>query len=182
MTNRRDDDDSGLNPLLIFAILSGILVLIVMVVFVIVIIAAASSTSTSRVATTNGPYNIAARPLPSVPNAATLLPKQLDKFQRGSLTGTLDNFKATYKNGDYQIDISGTQAISVVLAQSYVDSALRKDGAAAIIQRQQNSDPSYYLTTGSGAIRLVWSHYRWFFDVKANSQAALDEFMKVFKY
>jgi hypothetical protein len=180
MANRQDNDDSGPNPLLIFAILSAILVLIVMIVFVVVIISATSSTN--KLSATNGPYNVAVRPIPNVSNTTALLPKQLDKFQRGALTGTIDNFKATYKNGDYQIDISGSQAISVILAQSYVNSALQKDGAAAMVQRQQNSDPSYYLTTGTGAVHFVWSHYRWFFDVKANSQAALDEFMKVFKY
>jgi hypothetical protein len=180
MANRQDNNDSGPNPLLIFAILSGILVIVVMIVFVVIVIGGVTSTNKSP--SSPDPYSVSTRPLPNVTNAGALLPKQLGKFQRGALTGTLDDYKATYKNGDYQIEISGSQAISVPLAKALVNTALKADSAAAIVQRQVNSDPSYYLTNSQGAIHYVWSHYRWFFDVKANSQAALDEFMKVFQY
>ncbi len=47
---------------------------------------------------------------------------------------------------------------------------------------QQLKDPSYYLNNANkGAVRFVWSHDRWYFDVQANSQQGLDDFMRDFK-
>src|SRR5690242_464869 len=126
MQNRQNSEHNEPNPLLIFAILSGIFVLIVMVVFIAVIFMGAASLNKPPVS--NGPYNLVARPLPeanNVKNAGLLLPKQLGDFQRGTLNGTLDNFKTTYQKGDYRIDISGSQAVSVVSAQAYVNRTMQ---------------------------------------------------------
>ena len=180
MARQQDDDNDGLNPLLIFAVISAIFVVVIMIIFIVVIVIGASAvTSSSKI---NGPYDVLSRPLPKVSSATALLPKQLGSFQRGTLNGTLDDYQTTYKSGDYQIDISGSQAISVALAQAYVNKAMQAENTASIVLRQLNPDPSYYITSGKGPVHYVWSHYIWFFNVKANSQAALDEFMKVFKY
>lgn len=180
MSGRHDKDDDGPNPLLIFAVLSGIFVFVIMVIFIIVLVLGAGSvTSSSNI---NGPYDVVTRPLPNAATAAALFPKQLGSFQRGTLTGGLNDFTVTYKSGDHQVQMSGSQAISVALAQTYVSNALQQETALSIVQRQVSSDPSYYLGSGKGTVHFVWSHYIWYFNVKANSQAALDEFMKVFKY
>ncbi len=180
MAKRQNRDDDGPNPLLIFAVLSAIFVLIVMIVFIVVVIIGATAVTSPT--NTKGPYNVAARLVPTTDNAATLLPKQIGGFQRGPLTGSIDEFQATYKSGSDQIDISGSRSVSVALAQALVNNAMQTDNAGGIVQRSTGTDPSYYLTTGKGPIHFVWSHYIWYFNVKANSQAALDEFMKVFKY
>jgi len=180
MSRRQDNEDDGPSPLLIFAVLSGIFVMVIMVIFIVVIVIGASALTSSS--DTNGPYNTVARPLPKVSTEAVLFPKQLGNFQRKTMTGDLNEFTATYKTDVYQIDISGAQAVSVPLAQAYVNDALEKDTSVSVIKRQMSSDPSYYLGLGKNTVHYIWSHYIWFFNVKANSQAALDEFMKVFKY
>lgn len=180
MAKRQTNDEEPLNPLLIFAIISTGFVLIIMVIFIVLVAVGANSVTNPK--DTKGPYDVIARLVPTVDNAAALLPKQLGSFQRGPLTGSIDDFQATYKSSDFQIDISGSRAISVASAQAYVKNALQANDASAIAQRDLDSDPAYYLTSGKGRIHYVWSHYIWYFNVTASSQAALDEFMKVFKY
>jgi hypothetical protein len=174
-------EDDAPNPFNVFIILSIIVVVIIMIVFaVLIMISVSSSSSTAR--RENGPYGVALRPIPEATQAIQVLPETLGNFKRDKLTGTIKDFKATYKKGDYSVEIRGELMVNLRAAQASVADLANVVGIGNTPYRQLNGDPSYFLTAGNGAIRYAWSHNRWFFDIKANSQAALDEFMKVFKY
>ena len=175
--------DNGPNPLIIFVLLSIVIVVLGIVGFVVLIVASTASTGGSQLSGDAGPYNLAQRIIP-VDNTApkVLLPTQIGDFKRGVLYGDLQDFKMTYVSGNYKIDLEGSQEVNISAAQAAVADVGRVVGLGVALKRQLNQDPSYFLSGKSGAIRFTWSHGRWFFDIKANSQQALDEFMKGFKY
>jgi hypothetical protein len=127
-----------------------------------------------------GPYGLTIHPIPSAVQAMDLLPEQFGSFQSLPITGTLKDFKTIYTNGSHTIELSGTSSINLLPpspAWAMLRGCLNKAA-----QRELEQDPSYYLTSGEGTIRLAWSHGYWFFDITASSQQALDEFMRVFPY
>jgi hypothetical protein len=175
-------DNDAPNPFNVFIILSVIVVVVVMIGLGVLIAISLASSSNNAVSRENGPYNVSLRPIPQVTQAKDVLPESIGEFKRDNLTGTIKQFKATYKKGDQAIEIEGAQLINFRAAQANVTDVANTVGSGNTPYRKLNADPSYLLTVGTGAIRYAWSHERWFFDIKANSQTALDEFMKVFKY
>ena len=183
MTNRHNQSDSGPDPLIIFVVLSSLLVVTTLIAFGALIIISASQSSGST-STEFGPYNVAQRPIPNVPDPSRLLPATLSDFKRKVLSGGGQDYKATYLSGSNQIVIAISEGVSLRVVQAYVSTAAQTVKDAKITNSVLSGDPSYFVATGtdSTSTRLVWSHDRWFFDVTANSQPALDAFMKVFKY
>ena len=175
-------DDDAPNPFNVFIILSIIVVVVVMIGFAILIMISVASSSSNTTRRENGPYGVVLRPIPEFNQATQVLPETLGEFKRDRLNGTIKEFKTTYRKGEHVIEITGEQMVHVRAAQANVADLANTIGSGNTPYRQLNADPSYILTVGSGTIRYVWSHNRWFFDIKANSQAALDDFMKVFKY
>ncbi len=178
MAPERDDDVS--NTMLILLRVSGILVGIAVLVLVALFIYSRISSQTQN--SDPGPYNVATRPLPAVSQLKDLLPDQLGPFKRTALSGSLPDFSAVYTRGSDKITVAGSQAVSLRAAQAGVLQIARTSGRANTSQLT-DADPSYYLTLRDGGpSRFAWSHNRWFFDVQAASKAALEDFMKVFKY
>ncbi|MEP7285159.1 MAG: hypothetical protein ABI947_05260 [Chloroflexota bacterium] len=175
--------DNGPNPLIIFVLLSVVIVVLGMVGFIVLIVASTSSAGGSQLLGDGGPYNLAQRIVPDDDTPPkVLLPTQIGTFKRDILYGDLQDFKMTYTSGDYKINLEGSQEVNISAAQAAVADVSRVVGLGAAIKRQLNQDPSYFLVNKDGTIRFSWSHGRWFYDIKANSQQALDEFMKGFKY
>jgi hypothetical protein len=177
MAREKDDDVS--NIMLIFvrgsAILVGLAVLALIALFIV------SRLSPGPGPSDPGPYNVASRPVPNVGALEDLLPTQLGPFKRTSLAGALSDFSAVYTRGTDKITIVGSQAVSVRAAQEGVSRVVRTSGRGA--NQLEGADPSYYLTLRDGGpSQYAWSHGRWFFDIQATSQSALDEFMRAFKY
>jgi hypothetical protein len=175
-------DDDAPNPFNIFIIMSIIVVVVVMIGFAILLMISVTSSNSNAVRRENGPYGVALRPIPEANQAVQVLPETLGDFKRDKLNGTIKEFKTVYRKGEHTIEITGEQMVNLRAAQASVSDLANSVGAGNTPYRQLNADPSYVLTAGNGAIRYVWSHNRWFFDIKASSQAALDDFMKVFKY
>lgn len=130
------------------------------------------------------PYEVAGRPLPTAQQPGELLPPTLGNWQRRTLNGRIDNFSATYTNGDNTISLRGSQSVSLVAAVYSVRQVAQTNGPANLAERILDGDlnHSYYLTATASGVRFAWSHDRWFFDIKATSREALDDFMKIFKY
>jgi hypothetical protein len=122
-----------------------------------------------------------------VPDARTpeaLLPLQLGRFQRESLSGSIDDFQAVYSGGADRIVVQGSRAVSYAAAQLGVSRLFDELGAANIVQRIGMGDSrySFYLSQVAGGVRYAWSHLEWYFDVQASSRQALDDFMNSFQY
>jgi hypothetical protein len=178
MSQQRDEEQSG-----IFMAFLGIsAVIVTLVVIGLIVLFAISQVSTKPQSSGSDPYSLAYRALPTVTGIGELLPATLGAFKRNALSGSFETFSATYTSGKDKITLTGSQAVSVRAAQAMVAQAARSASGSVTSQRL-NTDPSYFLSSSAkGPVRLIWSRYRWFFDVQATSQAALDEFMKVFKY
>jgi hypothetical protein len=175
-------EDDAPNPFNVFIILSIIVVVIIMIIFAVLIMIGFSGARSNTVRSQDGPYGVALRPIPEFTQAIQILPETLGDFKRDKVTGTIKDFKTTYKKGNDVIEIRGEQMVNVRAAQATVADLASTVGIGNSPYRQLNTDPSYFLTINNGAVRYAWSHNRWVFDIKANSQAALDDFMKVFKY
>lgn len=181
MAQQREERE-GPDPATIFVLITIVFVIVAMIGFAALFLIGRVNTSTST-DSGNIPYAINERPLPTVNRAVDLLFEQLGPFKRGPVTGTIQNYSATYTNGNNdKIDISGSQEVSFRAAQNDVAMVERNNKLTSVIQRQLNQDPSFIQTGGSGPVYLAWSHERWYFYIKASSQAALDAFMKVFRY
>lgn len=175
-------DDDAPNPLNVFLLLSVAVVVVMMIGLGVLIVISLVNSSGNTARRENGPYNLLMRPVPELTQVREALPETIGEFKRGNLTGTIAEFSATYQKGEYVIEIEGAQAVNVRAAQANVADVAEAGGSGTTPNQRLNTDPSFFLTTGSGSIRYAWSHNRWFFDIKASSQAALDEFMRVFKY
>lgn len=164
-----------------FAVISSLIVLVLIVVFGVVAVrlAADSAAPLERV-----PYNLTARPVPRASRPGELFPQTMGDFQRQTLTGNIENFRAVYTSGEDRIAIRGWQAVSFLAAQVGVRMVMEQVGPASVTQRIEDADPrySYYLSAAGDGMRYAWSHERWFFDVEASSRSALDEFMELFQY
>lgn len=174
--------DDGPSPFNIFIILSVIVVAVAMLVFAGLAIMRVSGVGDSATSREHGPYGISARPIPVALQAKDLLPEKFGDFKRGPITGKISDFKTTYTKGDLQISLAGSSAVNLRAAQASVSDVARAVGAGKNVQRQLDQDPSYYIINDAGLVRFAWSHGYWFFDVTANSQQALDEFMREFPY
>ncbi len=130
------------------------------------------------------PFNILNRPLPTVDRAAQLFPERLPPFQRTRFTGTLPNFAAEYAAGNDVIRIRGSQAVSLAAAQGQVFIVADQLGLAnrAQLLEPAKLDGAYYYTVFRTEALLVYSRQRWFFEIRATSEAALAAFMSVFPY
>jgi len=131
-----------------------------------------------------GPYNIAARRSPMVAFVGDLLPPALGNFTRVSLQGDLQKFKAVYERGAERISVEGAQAVSLAAAQASVMRVQESDsrrGARSMIETARLGF-SFYTYGDAERARLAYNRDRWFFDIIATSQRALDDFMKVFQY
>ena len=178
---QKREDRSGPDPVMIFVLITIAFVVVAVIgLGALFLIGRISGETASQ--QNAPPYDVLLRSVPTANRAVDLLPEQLGPFKRGPVTGTIQNFSASYANSNDKIDISGSQAVSFRAAQADVGLVDHDNKLTNLVQRQLNQDPSYILTGGTGAVRFAWSHERWFFDVKASSQAALDAFMKVFKY
>jgi hypothetical protein len=177
LADQQDDDKSRI--LVIFLAISAIVVLIAVIGLVAIIVFGKMSPSTSG-SSAASPYNLKARPLPELKTLNDLLPPQLGSYKRTASTGDMQDFSATYVKEDHKIVLTGSQAVNVRAAQVGVKNAASSGGFTA---EELDQDPSYFLSApANGPARYVWSHNRWFFDIKASSKAALDDFMTVFKY
>lgn len=174
-------DNRGPDPITIFVLMSIGFVVIAMIGFVVLLILGRTNAQVTIQQDTM-PYDIILRPTPSAQRAVDLLPEKLGAFKRGPVTGTISQYQATYTNGKDKIDISGSREVSFRAAQYDVSQINQTNSVPNVIQHQVNQNPSFILTGGTGPVRFIWSIDRWFFDVKASSQAALDAFMAVFKY
>jgi hypothetical protein len=175
-------EDDAPNPFNVFIILSIVVVVIIMIVFAILIMISVVSANSNTARRENGPYSVVLRPIPEATQAIQVLPEMLGDFQRDKINGSIKDFKATYKKDNDVVEIRSQQMVNVRAAQATVADLASTVGIGNTPYRQLNADPSYFLTVSNGTVRYVWSHNRWLFDIKANSQAALDDFMKVFKY
>jgi hypothetical protein len=177
-----EDADNRLNPMTLIIVLSVVVVGIVVAIFAVLYIIGRNTSDASQGVLV--PYSIATRLVPTTTVVAEILPEQLGNFKRGPITGSIQNYKASYTNGTDKIDLAGSQGVSLRAAQASVANIAQLGNSSSPIQHQLYRDPSfaYILGSGTGPVRLAWSHDRWFFDVKADSQAALDRFMGVFKY
>jgi hypothetical protein len=174
------EQDDVSNVMLFFARASAVFVGVAVLALIGLFIASRLSTGSSG--SNAVPYNVDSRPLPKVSQVGELLPEQLGPFKRTGLKGTLPDFSATYTRGGDTITLAGSQAVSVRAAQAGVAQVARSSGRANTSQLT-DTDPSYYLhITEGGPSRYAWSHNRWFFDIRASSRTALDDFMREFKY
>ena len=175
-----DQDDERTRIITLFLLASAVLVTAAVIVFAVVIVAGRTGAASQ---VTNGlPYNLNSRPYPTTTDLAQILPPTLGKFKRSLFSGSLSDFSATYTADVGKIMLSGSQTVSLALAEFSVQQASKT--VTGLSNKDLGSgDPSYFLLAPeTGPARYVWSHNRWYFDVKATSKAALDEFMKVFKY
>jgi hypothetical protein len=180
MAMAQQQDEERSNVFLIF--IGGSAVIVTLIVIGLIILFAVSQMPTRPQSSGSAPYSLAARLLPTVTGIVDLLPETLGTFKRTAISGGFETFSATYTSGKDKITVAGSQAVSVRAAQASVAQAARIAGGS-VTGQQLNADPSYSLSSNAkGLVRLIWSHNRWFFDVQATSRAALDEFMKAFKY
>lgn len=177
-TNPTQQPDNS-TTMMLFAVISSVFVIIIVVVFVVAILA---GNVANRQPTAANLYNVTTRPLPTVNKLSDLLPATLGRFKRGALSGSFQNFSATYQSGTDSVKISGSQGISVQAALASVAQVATAAGHTG--NESLNVDPSYYLSTapGNGPARFAWSHYVWFFDAQAGTKTALDDFMTAFPY
>lgn len=178
---RPDQEERIAAGLMIFAVVSSLIVMAVIIVLVVVMLNSARPNAISPVA---GPYNLSSRPVPQANTPEALLPPQLGRFQRETLTGSMDDFQATYSSGADRIAIRGSRAVSYAAAQLGVSVILDQLGPANIVQRIGMGDSriSFYLSQVEGGVRYAWNHLEWFFDMQASSRQALDDFMNSFQY
>jgi len=178
--NPREEHGTS-NILLMFIGGSAVLVAVTLIIFVVIL-------GLGRIPTTGqrselGPYSVANRLIPTANQFDQLLPDKIGAFKRTAISGSLPDFRATYTRNTDKITIAGSQAVSLSAAQAGVAQVARAEGGVSTANQQLNKDPSYYLNNANkNAVRFVWSHDRWHFDVVASSQQALDDFMKDFKY
>jgi hypothetical protein len=179
MSKRRNDD--GPNPAMIFIILSVVFVLLTVLAFGALLLLRQVNFQSALGGDTI-PYNLAVRPVPNAKTAADLLPQTLGNFKRGAITGNIQDFQTTYTNGTDKIQLSGSQTVSLVEAQAFVSMFEQANKLTGKENHLLNSDPSFVEIQGATLVQLAWSHNRYYFAIKAPSQAALDAFMQVFKY
>jgi hypothetical protein len=180
MAMAQQQDEGRSNVLLVF--IGGSAVIVTLIVIGLITLFVISRVPTRPQPSGSTPYDLAARVLPTVTGIVDVLPETLGTFKRTALSGGFETFSATYMSGKDKITVVGSQAVSVRAAQASVAQAART-ASGSVTSEQLNADPSYSFTSGDkGLVRLIWSHNRWFFDVQATSRAALDEFMKAFKY
>jgi hypothetical protein len=178
-----EQEERRATALMIFAVASSLVVLALVGLFVFLITREMSAAS--PVSSNTNPYNISVRQLPTGQQPGELMPQTLGKWQRKTLGGRIENFGATYASGAETITIQGSRAVSLVAAVFSVRLVERSNGPANIASRIIDSDLnySYYFSAApNGTVRFAWSHDLWFFDVRASSREALDDFMKIFKY
>lgn len=167
---------------MIFAAVSSLIVLALLVGLLVVV-----SNLVARLAQPVrdfGPYNLAARPIPFVGFVGDLLPPTLGNFTRQTLEGDLQKFRAVYVRGEDQVAIEGSQAVSLAAAQASVNLVQQRDfqGNSRSLIEPSRLGFSFYMYSKADRARLAYSRDRWFFDITASSQRALDDFMGVFQY
>jgi hypothetical protein len=176
-----EKEERTANGLMIFAVISSVVVVVVIIALIVVMFSVAQENVISPVA---GPYNLPSRPVPDATTAEALFPPQLGRFQRETLSGSLDDFQASYSSGADRIAIQGSHAVSYAAAQLGVTQVFDQFGPANIMQRIGMGDSrySFYLSQVEGGVRYAWNHLEWFFDIQASSRQALDDFMDSFQY
>lgn len=178
--NPREEKETS-NILLMFIGGSAVLVAITLIIFLVILALGKLPITGQR--SDFGPYNVVNRLVPTTNQLDQLLPDQVGGFKRASIGGNIQAFSATYTRGTDQITLVGSQAVSLRAAQASVAQVARSEGMVSSTNQRLNQDPSYYLSDArKNALHFVWSHDRWYFDVQATSQQALDDFMKDFKY
>jgi hypothetical protein len=130
------------------------------------------------------PYGIATRPIPFNPLKDTLLPPVAGPYSRQLVASQGSGHTATY-------DVNGVWVQVHAAMYPSADDA-RAQVAAMVAQTENFSGTRTYLTgiatsfvrvySSDGTARLAYNRDKYFFDVQANSHAALDTFMVSFPY
>ncbi len=173
--------------MLLLAILggAGLLVIAVLVVFLLAIV----SKSTSSASSAPVPYDVNTRGTPLTTNIRDLLPQTLGNFTRKTVKGDLSTaqlsgqFSATYTTDNKDtITISGFRETHDDQAQADLDTLISKINSANKELSQDRKFGYVLATFNNGSVRFSYARSYWLFDITASSRAALDAFMKVFKY
>jgi hypothetical protein len=131
---------------------------------------------------TDGPYQIAKRPLPSAEDKDTLLPATVGNFKRGDVTAVSTQFAATYTNGSETV--VATVAIYGTLTAAQDAVKVTHDSDPSLTTVISGLDPSYTsdsITAGK-ATKLAYSRGKYFFYFNSPSADSLDKFMQAFPF
>ena len=132
---------------------------------------------------TNGPYEIAKRPMPADGNQDTLLPKTVGAYTRGDVTAAGPAFTTTYTNGTNTVSASAIAFDTAANAESTITAAATAD-TTLTFKLTGGLDPSYAtdsLTQGQ-ATKLYYSRGKYEFNFIGSSASALDGFMTKFPF
>jgi len=131
-------------------------------------------------------YTLDRRAVPTVKTTAELFPAKLKDYARKTLTGLLSNgtgnFAASYTRGADTIQIAGSSSVNYAQAQSDMEQLAVAAGLITRVTRIGNGFGYVLNVEKSDAVRLLYFHTTWMFDIRAPSRAALDAFMVVFQY
>lgn len=171
---------------------AGFLLVTLLVVFLIVVgnqsTRAGNSPGNSA---KNVVYGLDRRGVPvRIQNPTDLFPQTYGKFTRKAVSGTLrgqtaaGTFKATYTRDKDTIEISGARDNNYAQAEADMRRGVAQLGVPAQVT---TLDPTFgYATIPAAAANspayLLYFHANWYWSITASSQAALDDFMKVFPY
>jgi hypothetical protein len=174
--------------LVLILMAGGFLLIVVVGVFIAVIVSQSSNrgSSTGRDIRT-AVYNLEKREIPTrATSPNTLFPQTFGTFTRKSATGTLrgqvaGTFQALYARDKDTVDIIGARDNNYAQAEADMKRAAAQYGPTNQII-SIDATLSYVLITSPTEVRLIYSHANWYWNIKASSQAVLDDFMKVFPY
>ncbi len=179
-----DEPDRSRGLLIGFLMAGGVVVVLGMIVFGGLLLARSSL----PVAGPQGSvvYTLDRRAIPTVKTLSELFPTKLKEYTRKTLTGLLTNgtgsFAASYARGADTIQISGSSSVNYSQAQSEMEQLAMAAGLITRVTRL-GSGFGYVLNVDkSEAVRLLYFHTTWMFNIRAPSRAALDAFMAVFQY
>lgn len=167
----------------------GFLLIVGLVVFIAVIVSqnnrANNNSSGGGVKTVI--YELDRRGLPTKANSATdLFPQTFGAFTRKAASGTIrgqaaGTFQASYARNKDAINIVGSRDNNYAQAEADMRNGVLQAGLASQIITLDTTF-GYTLSTSNGEVHLIYFHGNWYWNITANSQTALDDFMKVFPY
>lgn len=165
---------------------AGILFVIAAVLFFGFIVSQGGS-GTSSAPSAVAPYGLNLRPVPTTQNIQELFPAQLGPFTRKAVTGTLSGntatkFSASYQRGKDTVAVAGARDNTYGQAQADMEAAVARVAEANGIVRIGTSFGYLIATDPKSSVHLIYHHTFWYFEIVANSQQALDDFVKVFPY
>ncbi len=167
----------------------GFLLIVIMIVFIVVIV----NQNTRSGGTEGGGsksviYGLYLRPLPPARINGTndLFPQTYGQFTRKAGTTTIrgqgtGTFQASYSRNKDVIDITGARDNNYAQAEADMRRAIAQMGGTSQVVTLDTTF-GYTLISSDKQAQLIWFHANWYWNITANSKAALDDFMKVFPY